>query len=852
MAIDPVCGMTVEEEKAVATAVYNGTTYYFCAPGCKRRFEADPDTFLKTGPQGMAPPVQPAVQLVTLGPTRRREAGGERLAAPPSPQPLVPPFSPRASGSGPSQSLTIPIEGMSCASCVARIEQGLQALPGVVRASVNLATEQASVEYRPDAITPEVIGETIRSLGYTPRMPAVQPTAAPGEHEDAVRPLLVRFLAAAALTVPIMVLGMAGHATLAISPIVSVWTQWLLATPVQFWAGWRFYKGAIAVARHGAADMNTLIAVGTSAAYLYSAAAVVAPELFAAAGRAPAVYFDTSASIITLILFGRLLEARAKGRASAAIRALAGLQPKQARVIRDGRELDVPIEEVRVGDLVVVRPGEKIPVDGVVEHGTSAVDESMITGESLPVDKQSGDPVIGGTLNRSGSLRIRATKVGLETALARIIRIVEQAQAAKPPLAKLADRIAAYFVPAVIGIAGLTFVLWLLLGPAPAFTTALLNAVAVLIIACPCALGLATPTSVMVGVGKGAEYGILIRSGDALERAQALTTVVLDKTGTITRGEPSVGAIQPLADDWTTEQILAVAASAEQDSEHPVGTAIVRHARDQGLALRPLQSFAAVPGHGVRATIGGSPAPLQVLLGNLRFMDTEGVLVSPQALQAADHLAAAGVTPMFVAVRAVGEPADATRVVGLIAVADTLKEHARETVAMLHKMGLEVILLTGDNRRTARAIADQLRITRVLAEVLPDHKAQEIGRLQAEGRVVAMVGDGINDAPALAQADVGIAIGTGTDVAMEAADLTLMTGDPRGIVTAIALSRATTRNIKQNLAAAFVYNVLLIPAAALGLLNPIWAAAAMALSSVSVVGNALRLRRFSAATLFAS
>jgi Cu+-exporting ATPase len=708
------------------------------------------------------------------------------------------------------------------------------------------------VEYRADATNVETIQETIRSLGYTPLAPTVEEAQAPGEREDTARALLVQFLAAAVLTVPIMVLAMAEHLGLAIPQAVAVWTQWFLATPVQFWAGWRFYKGALAVARHGSTDMNTLIAVGTSAAYGYSVAAVLAPEVFTAAGQVPAVYFDTSATIVTLILFGRLLEARAKGRASAAIRALASLKPKQAHVIRDGRELDLPVEHVRVGDLVVVRPGEQIPVDGVVVQGVSAVDESMITGESLPVDKQPGDSVIGATLNRAGSLRVQATKVGRETALARIIRIVEEAQAAKPPLAKLADRIAAYFVPAVMGVAGLTFALWLLLGPPPALTHALLNAVAVLIVACPCALGLATPTSVMVGIGKGAEHGVLIRSGNALERAHKLTTVVLDKTGTITRGEPSVGAVLPFADGWTTDEVIAVAASAEQESEHPVGAAIVRYAKGRGLALRTLEAFAAVPGHGVRATIAGAPTPQQVLFGNLRLMETEGVSVSSPAQQAAEHLAAAGVTPMYLAVRPASEPPAAARVVGVIAVADTLKAHARETVAALQQLGLDVILLTGDNRRTAQAIADQLHIARVLAEVLPDQKAQEVGRLQAEGRVVAMVGDGINDAPALAQADVGIAIGTGTDVAMEAADLTLITGDPRGIVTAIALSRATMRNIKQNLAAAFIYNVLLIPAAALGFLNPIWAAGAMALSSVSVVGNALRLRRCSPARLLAS
>ena len=836
MAIDPVCGMTVDEQKAPATSVHHGTTYYFCAPGCKRRFEADPGKILQSGPQEM---VKPTGQMVTLGLPQRTEQRGLRTET------HIPTLRPQSSAlSTQSSTWTIPIDGMSCASCVARIEQGLQAVPGVLRASVNLATEQATVEYQPNATNSKTIEDTIRSLGYTPLMPAAKKTGAPIKRADTARTLLLQCLAAAALTLPIMILGMAEHLGIAISQAASLWTQLLLATPIQFWAGWRFYKGAIAVARHGSTDMNTLIAVGTSAAYLYSVAAILAPDVFAETGQTPAVYFDTSASIITLILFGRLLEARAKGRASDAIRKLAGLQPRRARVIRSGRELDLQIEDVRVGDLVIVRPGEKIPVDGIVRQGVSAVDESMITGESLPVDKQPGDPVIGATLNRMGSLRIEATKVGRETALARIIRIVEEAQAAKPPLARLADRIASYFVPAVLGIAGLTFVLWMILGQAPAFTHALINAVAVLIIACPCALGLATPTSVMVGIGKGAEHGVLIRGGDALERAHQLTTIVLDKTGTITRGEPSVGAILPFAEGWTAEQVIAIAASAEQDSEHPVGAAIVRHAREQGLTLRALQAFTAVPGHGIRATVAGPPNPQLVVLGNLRLMEIENISVPSQAQQAVEHLAAAGVTPMYVAVRETGKPSAGSEVVGVIAVADTLKEHARETVAALQRLGLEVILLTGDHQRTAQAIARQLGVTCVLAEVLPDQKAREIKQLQDAGKIVAMVGDGINDAPALAQADVGIAIGTGTDVAMEAADLTLITGDPRGIVTAIALSRATTRNIKQNLAAAFFYNVLLIPAAALGVLNPIWAAAAMALSSVSVVGNALRLRRF--------
>jgi Cu+-exporting ATPase len=587
--------------------------------------------------------------------------------------------------------------------------------------------------------------------------------------------------------------------------------------------------------------MNTLIAVGTSAAYLYSAAVTIAPGLVAGAGVEPAVYFDTSAAIITLILFGRLMEARAKGRASEAIRTLAGLQPQQARVVRNGRELDLAIADVKIGDLLIIRPGERIPVDGIVRQGASSVNEAMLTGESLPVDKQAGDTVVGGTVTQTGSLRVEATKVGRDTVLARIIQIVEEAQSTKPPLAKLADRVASYFVPAVILIAMATFAGWLIAGPPPVLTHAIINFVAVLIIACPCALGLATPTSIMVGIGKGAENGILIRRGDALERARALTTVVFDKTGTLTRGEPSVTAVMPLADGWTAERVLAVAASAERPSEHPVAQAVVRHARAQKAELEEPSDFTALPGHGIRAVLPASG--LAVMVGNLRLMESCGVPVPAEAEQAASGLSENGFTPMYLAAKPTSG-AWTTSVVGLIAVADTLADHAREAVDLLKAMRLRVVMLTGDTPRTAKAIAAQAGISDVIAEVLPEQKAREVKRLQEAGQVVAMVGDGINDAPALAQADVGIALGTGTDVAMEAADVTLVRHDLRAVPAAIGLSRATVRNIKQNLFAAFLYNVLLIPAAALGYLNPIWAAAAMALSSVSVVGNALRLRRF--------
>ncbi len=810
--------MTVDEQKAPATAVHNGTTYYFCAPGCKRTFEKDPAAVLKGGPKGMANrgQISNLSPIMPMMPMRAKAAGrgGSRTAP---------------------TTLTIPIEGMSCASCVAKIEHGLREVPGVVHASVNLATEKATVEYQPGVAAPAAIEGAIRSLGYTPVMPAAREAETPASKEArkqaAYRQLRTRFWSAAALTVPVMVLSMSEHLGLPLSQAASFWLQLLLTTPIQFWAGWQFYKGAIAVARHGTTDMNTLIAVGTSAAYGYSVAATLAPGVFTAAGVAPQVYFDSSAAIITLILLGRLLEARAKGRTSEALTRLIGLQAKQARVIRDGRELDMPIEEVRVGDVVIVRPGEKVPVDGVILEGNSSLDESMLTGESVPVDKGPGETVIGATLNCTGSFRFTATQVGADTALARIVRLVEEAQGSKPPIARLVDQVASVFVPIVIGAALLTFGLWFAFGPEPAFTPALLNFVAVLIIACPCALGLATPTSIMVGIGRGAEHGILIRSGAALEQARALTAVVLDKTGTLTKGALAVKEIVVQKEGWSREKILLYAASAEQGSEHPIGEAIVKTARDAQRALETAKDFAAVPGHGIRATVRGEP----VRVGNLRLMETDGLPVAGLEAEVA-RLAEAGLTPMFVAVGA--------SVVGVVAVADQVKEHAREAVAALKGLGLEVVMITGDNPRTAAAVAREVGIERVLAEVLPEAKAREVKRLQGEGKTVAMVGDGINDAPALAQADVGIAIGAGADVALEAADITLVGGDLRGVSAAIALSRATMRNIKQNLFWAFIYNIVLIPAAALGWLNPILAAGAMGASSVSVVSNALRLRFF--------
>ncbi len=746
---------------------------------------------------------------------------------------------------------TFGVTGMTCASCVGRVERALKKkVPGVLEATVNLANEKATVRYLAGDIGPRDLEKAVEGAGYAVAREGETEASDEDAHEKEYRKLRNNFLVASALTALIL-LGSLPMMLGAMPPIPMGWLNLALlalATPVQFWAGWRFYRGAWGALKHGQANMNTLVAVGTSAAYLYSAVATLAPQLFA--GRAD-VYFDTSALIITLILLGRLLEARAKGRTNEAIKKLAGLQAKTARVVRGGEEVDIPVEDVVAGDVVVVRPGEKIPVDGRVVSGESAVDEAMITGESIPVTKRPGDEVIGAAINVSGSFRFRATKVGKDTALSQIIRMVEEAQGSKAPIQRLADKISGVFVPIVMAFATVTFLVWLLFGPEPAFTLALLNFVAVLIIACPCAMGLATPTSIMVGTGKGAESGILIKGGEALEGAHKLDTVVLDKTGTLTKGEPELTDIVA-ANGVPVEELLRLVASAERGSEHPLGEAIVKGAKERGITLTDANGFEAASGGGIRATVEGR----QVLIGNRLFLDEAGISEDGM-LSRSEELAGEGKTPMFVALD--GETA------GLVAVADVVREESKEAVERLHALGLEVTMLTGDNRRTAEAIARQLGIDRVLAEVRPEDKANEIKRLQADGMKVGMVGDGINDAPALAQADVGIAIGTGTDVAMEAADLTLISGDVRGVAKAVGLSKATVRNIKQNLFWAFAYNVALIPVAAgilyplfaggtvpevlrpvlgeYGFLNPILAAAAMALSSVTVLSNALRLRR---------
>ena len=882
MVIDPVCGMEIDPVSAYAQRTNMGRTFYFCSKDCLEKFEAGPDAYTQGTASETESKFLPSSLTTGYNPTANRVSvnlpiieGGKRGS--PDSQNLTQVLS-RVSGvekavANPTAGIVevtydpektsvpnlaasikaigyrvggaetrIGIENLHCASCVRFIEDDLKATPGVLDATVNLATQEAAVRYLPEQTKLSDLNQAIASWGYQPH-PVVENQAEDPQqaaHEHEYRQLMSKFWLAALISIPVLITAYPQFfpfvRDLSMETLRLAWLGTALITlPVLIFSGGHFFTGAWAALQHRSANMNTLISIGTGAAWLFSVVVTLFPQIFPQGTSEP--FFDVVSVVIALVVLGQALELRAKGRTSEAIKKLMGLQAKTARVVRDGQEMDIPVEEVLVGDTVLVRPGEKIPVDGVILEGSSAVDESMLTGESLPVSKKAGDEVIGATLNKTGAFKFRATKVGKDTALAQIVRMVQDAQNSKAPIARLADTISGYFVPVVMILAILTFVAWFDFGPQPQLVYGLVTAVAVLIIACPCALGLATPMSLMVGIGKGAENGILIRSGEALQTAQEVKTVVLDKTGTITKGKPELTDVVTYA-GWHETRLLQLAASVERSSEHPLAEAIVEGGKSRGVSLSQPTAFEAVPGYGVLATVDGH----RVALGNLKMMDREQVALGDLDSHAS-KLADDGKTPMFVAVDG--------QVAGIMAVADTVKPDSAEAIATLQQMGVEVVMLTGDNRRTAEAIARQVGVKRVLAEVLPEDKAHQILLLQTEGKKVAMVGDGINDAPALAQADVGLAIGTGTDVAIEAADITLIKGSLKSVATAIEVSHATMKNIRQNLVGAFIYNVLGIPIA-MGvlfpffgiLLSPMLGGAAMAFSSVTVVSNANRLRMF--------
>ncbi|QTL51411.1 heavy metal translocating P-type ATPase [Priestia aryabhattai] len=730
-----------------------------------------------------------------------------------------------------SEKAEFAITGMTCAACSTRIEKGLNKLEGVTKASVNLALETASVEYSPSQIAPQDIMQRVEKLGYGAKLKSEEKEEEQSYREKELSKQKGKFWFSFILSVPLL-WAMVSHFTFtSFIPLphmlMNPWVQLALATPVQFVVGKQFYVGAFKALRNKSANMDVLVALGTSAAYFYSLYSSL--KSLGSSAHTDQLYYETSAILITLILLGKLFEANAKGRSSEAIKKMMGLQAKTAVVIRDGAEVEIPVEEVQKGEVIFIKPGEKVPVDGEIIEGQSALDESMLTGESVPVDKNIGDKVIGATLNKNGFLKIKATNVGRETALAQIIKVVEEAQGSKAPIQRLADYISGIFVPIVVGIALLTFFVWYIWIAPGEFAPALEKLIAVLVIACPCALGLATPTSIMAGSGRAAEFGILFKGGEHLEATHKIDTILLDKTGTVTNGTPELTDVR-IAQGYEENELLQLVASAERLSEHPLAQALVAGIKNKGIEIQDPLSFEAIPGYGVKATV----QERELLVGTRKLMNQYKVNIDT-ALEEMTNLEREGKTAMLVALDG--------KYAGMLAVADTIKATSKEAVSTLKEMGLEVMMITGDNRQTAQAIAMQAGIEHVIAEVLPEGKAEEVKKLQQQGKKVAMVGDGINDAPALALADIGMAIGTGTDVAMEAADITLMRGDLMSIADAIEMSRKTISNIKQNLFWAMGYNTLGIPIAAVGLLAPWVAGAAMAFSSVSVVLNALRLQR---------
>lgn len=824
MVRDPVCGMLIDEKSAAAIHSYDSKNYYFCGLSCADQFESNPARYLEAMPPNENQNGTPADQMDTPENLKR----------------------------GTSQ-MQMRIAGMHCVSCAYKIEEALKQVPGVTAVSVILASNLALVEHHAEVFKIGAAQEAIAAIGY--QADAIHDTASQETvdketvaHQREYGRLIRKFWFALAVSVPVLLVA---YPEIPWMYVPNLFTNQvsenlirllfilsgIITLPVMFYSGRQFFSGAWTSFKHHSADMNTLIAMGTSAAWLYSTAAVLFPSIFPKGTANP--FYDVVSVVTALVVLGQALETRAKGQTSQAIRKLIGLQARTAHVIRNGQEIEVAIEDVAAGEVVVVRPGEKVPVDGVIESGHSAVDESMITGESLPIDKQLGDTVIGATVNTTGSFQFRATRVGKDTALAQIVKMVQDAMGSKAPIARLADLVSGYFAPAVLIIAILTFLAWFNFGPNPALALAVVTAVTVLIIACPCAVGMAVPLSLVAGVGKGAEHGVLIRNGEALQTAAQLKTLVLDKTGTITKGKPALTDTVP-APGVDNSEVLRLAASADQLSEHPLAQAIVGGAKQQDIQLVQPSVFEAIPGHGVDAQIEGR----RVLVGNRKLMAREGISITLFATDV-ERLQSEGKTAMFVAVDG--------QATGVVAVADTIKEDSIEAIKVMHQMGLQVIMITGDNERTAQAIARQVGIDRVLAEVLPEDKAEQVHRLKQNGQKVGMVGDGINDAPALVEASVGFAIGTGTDVAIEAADITLMSGSLKGVAYAIEISRATMRNAKQSLFGAFIYNTLGIPVAAgilfpfFGLLlSPLLAGAAMAASSVTVVTNANRLRFFKA------